>query len=68
MKTDTMYRCRHCGALVNPAFAVDSPATHSGAEGTITDPRSPGDHQRCCDQCCYGDERCAAEKATGGGR
>ncbi len=53
-----LYRCRHCNRWVNPAFGADSPAVHSGAAGTKSDPRSPGDHTRCCDQCCYGFERC----------
>jgi len=56
--TTTLYRCRHCNRFVNPAFGADEPAKHLDATGTEEDPRSPGDHKDCCDQCCYGYEHC----------
>ena len=55
---ETLYQCRHCEKWVSPAFGADAPAEHQGAEGTQEDPRSPGDHNNCCDHCCYGSELC----------
>lgn len=60
MESD-FYQCRHCKAWVNPAFGKDEPAKHQDAEGTKDDPRSPGDHNNCCDSCCYGTESCKKE-------
>jgi len=66
MTQANLYQCCHCGAWIDPSYAYEPPAVHAGNEGTKDDPRSPGDHTRCCDQCCYGEGRCAAEKAKGG--
>lgn len=47
------YPCRHCGALVNPAYGAVAPAKHQERAGTPYDPRAPGDHADCCAVCCY---------------
>ncbi len=57
-----LYECRHCTSLVAHEFGADSPAEHADAAGDREDPRSPGDHKRCCDQCCYGEQRCTADR------
>jgi hypothetical protein len=53
-----VYRCRHCGCWVEGALGADPPGRHQDRDGTESAPRSPGDHTDCCDQCCYGEERC----------
>lgn len=54
-----LYPCRHCGEWVNPEYGSVAPAEHSGQHfGTKDDPKAPGDHTDCCDDCCYGEERC----------
>jgi hypothetical protein len=47
---------------VNPDFGKDEPAKHLDASGTKEDPRAPGDHTRCCDQCCYGHQHCTESR------
>jgi len=64
MATTGQYECRHCRARVDEEFGADSPAEHLDAAGTSSDPRSPGDHVDCCDQCCYGAEACNHEPTT----
>ncbi len=58
MKT---YECRFCLSVVEPAYGADEPAAHMGGAGDKASPRSPGDHKRCCDACCYGERRCEKE-------
>ena len=53
MENTTMPTCRKCGAHINLAFGADSPAEHSEAEGTIDDPRAPGDRDDICANCDY---------------
>lgn len=52
--TSQLTKCIHCDAWINPALGADSPAEHSGHEGTETDPRTPGDFDNVCDDCNYG--------------
>ena len=46
-------RCRICNAYINLAFGKDEPAAHQDADGTMDDPRSPGDRDDICDVCDY---------------
>ena len=50
-----LYRCTHCNVVVNGndkgGSEVDS--------GSIDKPRASGDHNHCCDICCYDRNRCS---------
>ena len=46
-------QCKKCNAWVDLNYGADSPSVHSGAKGTKSDPRSPGDWDDICDVCCY---------------
>ena len=50
-------RCHYCHKWINPDFGEVEPAQHQDAQGDKEDPRSPGDHNECCDVCCYGEPR-----------
>ncbi len=59
----TLTRCRYCDSCVNQDFGAEEPAAHQDATGRADDPRSPGDHNHCCDACCYGEPRKCKEGA-----
>jgi hypothetical protein len=48
-------KCIACGCWIETDFGADSPAEHLDAEGTVDDPRSPGDTDELCDVCDYND-------------
>ncbi len=55
-----LYPCSYCQAWVDPALGAVAPVEGQGRAGTVEDPKAPGDHVACCDECCYGDGRCQA--------
>ncbi len=50
-------KCHYCGKWYDYDFGREDPAAHLDAAGTRGDPRSPGDHARCCDVCCFSEPR-----------
>lgn len=56
---DDLYHCVHCDCWINSSLGDDSPGKHSDNTGEEDCPRAPGDHNDCCEHCCYGEELCS---------
>lgn len=48
--------CKVCDAVIDTELGADSPSEHADAEGTLDDPRAPGDWDDECAPCYYGRE------------
>lgn len=49
-----LIRCINCFCWIETDYGNDSPVEHIDTEGTLEDPRSPGDRNELCDVCDYG--------------